>query len=67
MSARAVVKLTVEVSMDECWGGDWKLDDLFKSASDSAVNLMCSRFREWDRVRIIGAPEVTAIIAESKK
>lgn len=67
MTARAIVKLTVEITMSECWGDDWKLTDVYKSAADSAINLLNSRMGQHHNLRILGAPEVTSVLTESKK
>jgi hypothetical protein len=66
MSARAIVKLTVEVTLSECWGDDWKLQDVYRSASESARNLLDARMKACD-FRVVGTPEVVSVITENKK
>jgi len=61
MSAAARVRLMLEIDLPDSWGDDWKLDAVIKSARESAIGLLRSKFPQAT-IRIIGDPEVTAVL-----
>jgi hypothetical protein len=61
MSARAQVQVTLEISLPDSWGEDWRVGDLYKSAAETALNLIQSKL-PMHSIKIIGHPEVTAIL-----
>lgn len=60
MSASARVRLTVEIDLSEAWGDDWRLENVMKSAGDSAITIVQSK----TPFRIVGTPEVTVIMVK---
>ena len=63
MSARAVVRLTVEVPLADAWGDDWKLGDIRKSAGETAKTLMEAKLGVH-RVKILAMQVDTVIVGE---
>lgn len=68
---RAVVQLTLEITVSSGWGGDCSLDQVFKQARDEAVGkintaLAAGRETLRNEIRIVGTPLIQSIIAERK-
>ena len=61
----AYVTLKVEITGLGAWGPDCRIDQVQKQAADSAIGYV--RNRDLDRrIRIIGNPEVTAVLARRR-
>ena len=60
IQARATVRLTLEVDLSDRWGMGTMIQQVFQQGADGALN----RIRKSlpPDVRIIGKPEVTAVI-----
>jgi hypothetical protein len=70
MSSRTIttakVTLTLDIMVDDTWGGDCATDQVFRQAEQSAIGMI----RQWkdslpphrrQKVQIVGTPKVEAI------
>lgn len=65
MSARARVRLTVDVAIESTWGDECGLGQVFSQAADEAVGLIRQidgERRYAGRLTVIGEPIVEAVI-----
>ena len=62
---KARVKILLEISLSDTWGGDCPLSQVHKQAKDSAMNIVSQRIASSERnIRIVGKPEAVAIMVE---
>lgn len=59
LRAKAVVRLTVEIESG-AWGSDCSMTQVYDQAAREAVERVRQHFK--DQVRIVGEPEVTAVL-----
>lgn len=64
LKATARVLITIEVTPSDCWGADCAFDQLRKQAADVAINLVRRVIEGNTRCRIVGEPEVVAVLVE---
>lgn len=64
MSATARVKVVLEISVSDSWGEDCKVDQIRKQATESALRVLGNL--QTSIVRIVGTPEVTAVLIPLK-
>ena len=73
VTVRAVVTCTVEVTVDDSWGGDCPMSQVSKQARVSAerrlklVGSAAAGFKDDQKVRFVGEPTVKAIIVEEDR
>lgn len=60
MGARAKVRLTLEVDLPDRWGNECLMGQVFRQGADEARNIISQHLPP--NSRIIGKPEVTAIL-----
>ena len=61
----ARVRVLLEVSLSDTWGGDCRLDQVYKQAGNTARNIVSQAItNSMKDIRIIGEPEATAIIVK---
>ena len=68
---RAVVHLTLEITVSSGWGGDCSLDQVFKQAREEAVGkintaLAAGRETLRNEIKIVGTPLIQSVITERK-
>lgn len=66
VQASARVTLTVEISVDDTWGNDCRVDQIQRQAAESALGIL-RRMKEPHRMspfKIIGDPKVTMILVD---
>ena len=62
---KARVRILLEVSLADTWGGDCPLSQVYKQAKDSALNIIAQKISgSMKDIKPIGTPEVEAIIVE---
>ena len=65
VKTKARVRVLLEVTLSDVWGGDCQLSQVHKQAKDSARNILSQAITSSMRdIRMIGEPEVTTIIVE---
>ncbi len=65
MGAQAKVRLMLEVDLPDNWGNECLLGQVFRQSSDQALQKIRNSLPP--DVRIIGTPEVTAILLPERK
>lgn len=65
VKARAVVRLKIEITVGDTWGADCALPQIWKQATESAVDAV--RRGMPHGVRLIGEPEVDAILVSEPR
>ena len=67
-NVRAKVKVLVhlEISLQDTWGNGHKIEDIHRAARQSAItrinNMVRDTNKKYEDYRIIGTPEVTAVV-----
>ncbi len=62
---KARVRVLLEIALPDVWGGDCMLDQVYKQSKDSARNIISQKITaSMKDIRIIGKPEVEAILVE---
>ncbi|TET67294.1 MAG: hypothetical protein E3J56_13160 [Candidatus Aminicenantes bacterium] len=65
IKSRARVKVLLEISLPDTWGGDCLLSQVYKQAKDSAANIIVQKISaSMKDIRVIGKAEVVAILVE---
>lgn len=68
MTATARVTVTLEIIVPDSWGKSCPISQVYRQAADSAVGTINHAIRASNiKAKIIGTPEVTAVIAPEKK
>lgn len=69
VKAKARVSVLLEVSLSDTWGSDCQLDQVYKQAKDSAMNMIHRKMTGGGQrdIRIIGDPKVTAILTQMEE
>lgn len=68
VNASARVRLTIDIPLTDSWGGDCPLEQVEKQAKDVALGMIRnSQFHELKMARIVGEPEVTAILTSKER
>ncbi len=65
MKTRAVVKVQIAVSLNDTWGEDCKIEQVFKQARISAINRVSKVLSTDTNIKIIVDPQVDTIISSS--
>ena len=67
LRAKAVVQVTLEVSLHGRWGSDCPMEQIYTLAVNSADGIV-RRFADQSRekVRLVGVPKVTAIVVDEE-
>jgi hypothetical protein len=65
LQARTRVRVVLDIYPTDTWGQECELTQVYKQGKESAVNELRRVLKEWpgNRVRIVGEPEVEAVIA----
>lgn len=70
-NATAKVRLLVEVDVNSSWGKDCGVEQIHKQAADEAQGVIRQMYQKPDeyrnRVRIVGPPEVIAVIVKTER
>ena len=68
IKANARVKVLLEVSLSDSWDMDCQLNQVYKQAKDSAINIVSQKIAGGNKnIRIIGEPEIVAVLVENKR
>ena len=62
IKTKAQVKVLLEISLSNSWGGDCPLSQVYKQAKESALNIISQKIAgSMKDIQIIGKPEVITI------
>lgn len=65
ISASAVVRVTIEIDADGCWGGDCPVAQVDRQARRSAEGVLRKISEASNgRVRIVGEPEIVRVVTQ---
>ena len=62
ITTRARVRVTMEIDLDDKWGSDYQLDQLFEQSKDQAMDMVRKITDGRSKVRIVGEPKVETIM-----
>lgn len=67
IKAKARVQLVVEIEPEDRWGGDCAIDQLYKQAAESALQILSAALKpgEHGKITLAGEPKVIGIITET--
>ncbi len=63
IKTKARVRILVEIELEDVWGGDCQLSQVYKQSTDCAMNRIRS-IGGGQGIRVIGKPEPVAILVE---
>lgn len=66
IQARAKVRITLEISLSQPWGGECSIDQVYRQAASNARDEINKIREELPTFFIIGEPEIIGIITERK-
>lgn len=64
IKTKARVRVLLEIHLPDTWGGDCALEQVYKQSKDSARNMISQKIAGTKDIKIIGEPEITAILTE---
>jgi hypothetical protein len=65
VTAKARVRVTIDIPVGDSWGEECDIAQVHRQAKESALGMLRnSKFHELQRAVIVGEPVVTAILVE---
>jgi hypothetical protein len=67
ITAKAIIRVTVEIRADSLWGADTTIDQIHRQALDDVLGKIRNGQNVTAEMKLVSEPQVISIITEEKR